>query len=61
MDIPRSSLYYERKGESPMNLQLMQEIDRVFIDYPTTGAKKMTARLRRLGYEVNVKRVRRLM
>jgi putative transposase len=61
MDIARSSLYYERKGESPMNLQLMQEIDRIFIDYPTTGAKKMTARLRRLGYEVNVKRVRRLM
>jgi putative transposase len=61
MDIARSSLYYERKGESPMNLQLMQEIDRIFIDYPTTGAKKMTARLRRLGHEVNVKRVRRLM
>jgi putative transposase len=39
----------------------MQGIDKIFIAYPTTGAKKMTARLQRMGYKVNIKRIRRLM
>lgn len=61
MEISRSTLYYERKGESEFNLALMEEIDKLFIAHPTLGVEKMTALLNLKGYPVNVKRVRRLM
>lgn len=61
MRVNRSTLYYERRGESQFNLALMEEIDRLFIAHPTLGVEKMTALLKLNGYSVNVKRVRRLM
>lgn len=59
--VKRSSLYYMPKEEGEMNLMLMREIDRYFLDHPTTGVVKMTSHLRMQGYCVNEKRVRRLM
>ena len=59
--IHRSGLYYKPKGESLLNLKLMESIDRCFIDHPYYGAERMTDYLNLdLGYGVNVKRVRRL-
>jgi len=60
-DVSRSSLYYQPVGESQENLLLMRLIDRTYTDCPFYGARRMTAHLRREGYIVNVKRVRRLM
>jgi len=57
----RSSLYYQPAGESEENLLLMRLIDRQYTKTPFYGWPRMTAHLRREGYELNPKRVRRLM
>jgi putative transposase len=47
--------------ESAFNLQLMRLIDEQYLRTPFYGWPRMTASLRRQGYVVNGKRVRRLM
>lgn len=61
LEISRSSWYYEALGESAMNLDLMQRIDKQFLETPYFGARQMARYLRRQGYWVNRKRVKRLM
>jgi putative transposase len=61
LDVNRSSLYYESKGESEENLQLMRLIDGQYTRAPFYGSRRMTEWLRRKGFEVNRKRVARLM
>jgi putative transposase len=61
LDLNRSSLYYQSVGESEENLQLMRLLDEQYMKTPCYGVLKMTAYLKQLGYEVNVKRVRRLL
>jgi putative transposase len=61
LQISRSSWYYEEADESPLNLKLMQLIDEQFLETPYYGARQMARYLRREGYWVNRKRVRRLM
>jgi len=61
LDLSRSGLYYEPRGETPENLELMRLIDEVYTRWPFYGVRKMSAYLRREGHEVNPKRVRRLM
>ena len=57
----RSSLYYKPSGETEYNEQLMELIDKQYIETPFYGIDKMTAWLCRQGHCVNHKRVRRLM
>lgn len=57
----RSSYYYEPVQESEYNLELMRWIDEQYTKAPFYGTRRMTAWLRRQGYEVNRKRVQRLM
>ena len=59
--ISRSSFYYEGKGESALNLALMRLIDEQFLETPWYGSRQMARHLRRQGYCVGRKRVRRLM
>ena len=61
VSINRSSFSYEGKGESPLNLALMRLIDEQFLETPWYGSRQMARHLRRLGYCVGRKRVRRLM
>jgi putative transposase len=61
LEISRSSWYYEALGESAMNLDLMQRIDKQFLETPYFGVRQMARYLRRQGYWVNRKRVKRLM
>ena len=61
VSISRSSFYYEGKGESRLNLNLMRLIDEQFLETPWYGSRQMARHLRRLGYPVGRKRVRRLM
>jgi len=59
--ISRSSFYYAAKGEDPLSLALMRVIDAQFLVTPWYGARQMARHLRRQGYDVGRKRVRRLM
>jgi putative transposase len=59
--ISRSSYYYRPMGESELNLTLMRIIDEQFLETPFYGSRQMTRHLRRQGYGIGRKRVRRLM
>jgi putative transposase len=59
LNISRSGLYYEPKGEQALNL--MQEIDRAFMEWPFFGVRQMWRYLNSLGYGIGKKRTRRLM
>ncbi len=59
--LPRSSYYYEARKESEYNLLLMSLIDEEYSRAPFYGTRRMTAYLIRQGYEVNRKRIQRLM
>jgi putative transposase len=61
LGVNRSSLYYEPTGESEENLQLMRLIDEQYTRTPFYGSRRMTEWLRTKGFEVNRKRVLRLM
>jgi putative transposase len=61
VSISRSGFYYQPVGETPLNLELMGLIDRQFLETPWYGSRQMARHLRREGYPVGRKRVRRLM
>lgn len=57
----RSTLYYKPCTDNGDDLVLKELIDRQFLEAPYFGSRKLTEILRRQGYRVNRKRVRRLM
>jgi len=61
LGLNRSSVYYQAKGETACNEQLMKMIDEQYVSTPCYGIDKMTEWLRLEGHWVNHKRVRRLM
>jgi len=61
LGLNRSTAYYRARRERPMNLALKKLIDKQYTATPFYGVPRMTARLRREGWAVNPKRVRRLM
>ena len=61
LSISRSSVYYTPTGENLFNLKLLELIDQQFLDTPWYGSRQMASHLRRKGYNVGRKRVRRLM
>jgi transposase InsO family protein len=60
LDCPRSGVYYvpQRRDDEP---KLREAIRRLAGLWPTYGYRRVTALLRREGWTVNTKRVRRLM
>lgn len=61
LGIPRSTYYYEPRGETPANLWYIKLIDRQYLETPFYGVLRMTTWLQKQGYAINAKRVRRLM
>lgn len=61
VNISRSSVYYQKKGLSELNLKLMKEIDEIHLERPVKGSRAMVDRLLDKGYVVNRKRIQRLM
>jgi putative transposase len=61
LGLSRSSFYYEPAAETAENLFLMNLIDRQYTAQPVYGSRRMTVWLQGEGYEVNRKRVQRLM
>lgn len=61
LGVNRSTLYYQPVGESEENLIFMRLLDEQYTKTPFYGVLRMEAWLRSLGYEVNCKRIRRLL
>ncbi len=61
LDISRSSLYYQPVGVSREDEELMKLTDRQYLATIFYGSWRMTVWLRRIGHQVNRKRVQRLM
>jgi putative transposase len=61
LGLARSTLYYLPRGMSEENLGYMRLIDEQFTKTPFYGSRRLTAWLRSCGYELNRKRVMRLM
>jgi putative transposase len=59
--VSRSGFYYRPSGETELNLMLMRLIDEQHLKTPYYGARQMARHLRREGYIVGRKRIRRLM
>ena len=61
VSINRSGYYHKPAGETELNLRLMRSIDEQHLATPFYGARQMARHLRRQGYIVGRKRIRRLM
>jgi len=61
LQIHRSGLYYTPAPEREENLQLMRLMDEQYFKTPFYGVRKLTEWLYHEGYDVNHKRVKRLM
>ncbi|MDP2815088.1 MAG: IS3 family transposase [Rectinemataceae bacterium] len=61
LELNRSSYYFEPAGETPLNLELMQMMDEEYTKHPFYGYRRMTVFLNGKGFEVNYKRISRLM
>lgn len=59
--IARSSAYYEPVPVPEADLEAMREIDRLHVDKPFLGSRRLVDELRELGIPINRKRLRRLM
>jgi len=61
LGLQRSSFYFKPKGESFLNIHLMELIDKKFTELPFYGVARMTQYLiKDMGHFVDEKRVRRL-
>ncbi|CAN5272714.1 hypothetical protein BH11CYA1_BH11CYA1_50570 [soil metagenome] len=61
LNINRSSLFYKKADEDAQDLELMTLIDKQYLKTPFFGSRRMTHHLRKEGFQVNRKRVQRLM
>jgi len=59
--INRSTLYYHEQDVSNDDVAIMNEIRDIWEKYPFYGYRKITAYLKASGYQINHKRVQRLM
>ena len=61
LSVHRSGFYYKPQGENPENLEIMRLMDAHYMEHPAEGVIRMQDYLFGKGYEVNHKRVRRLL
>jgi putative transposase len=61
LDLSRSTFYYSPVPEDPLDEVLRRLLDEEFTRCPFYGSRKLRIRLRKRGYRVNRKRIRRLM
>ena len=60
LGINRSTYYYQTKQESEENMNLMEEMDKLYTARPYYGTRRISRYLQAGGYKVNIKRIRRL-
>ncbi len=61
LSISKSAYYYVPQKESDENLSIMRLLDEQYFETPFYGALRLLALLTNKGYNINLKRVRRLM
>jgi putative transposase len=61
LGLHRSGLYYHPCRESEENLAILRQLDEQYFKTPFYGVRRLTAWLKVQGYDVNRKRVKRLM
>jgi putative transposase len=61
LEVSRASWYYQPMGESEENLRLMRLIDEQYTRTPFYGSRRLRAWLETQGWEVNRKRLSRLL
>ena len=61
IELPRSSYYFEPKGITEEDLEIMRLIDKIYTDYPFYGYRKITHEFRKRGEVYNHKRILRLI
>lgn len=61
LNISRSSLYYTPSVASSLELEIMRNIDFLYTEDPTRGARRMYQALKRLGFNIGRYKVRSLM
>jgi putative transposase len=61
LGVSRSSLYYEPVEPDTEELALMRRVDELHLEHPFFGSRLMTRTLKAEGFEVNRKRIQRLM
>lgn len=61
LHLARSNLYYEPVEVGAEELALMRDIDRLYLEHPYYGSRRMAVALGQQGLLINRKRVQRLM
>lgn len=61
LGIARSTLYYTPSTRVGEDLVLMEELDRLYLEDPTKGTRRMAKELRKLGHKAGRHHVRTLM
>ena len=61
LSVNRSGIYYHPVGEPEVNLKIMRIIDEYHLEHPTYGVLQIQDFLITKGFQVNHKRVRRLL
>ena len=61
LGISKSGMYYLPASESSENLAIMSILDKTYLESPFLGVLKLQKLLIKLGFNINIKRLRRLM
>ena len=61
LSLNRSSLYYERIGLSEEDQRILDEMDKIYLDFPIYGSRRMSWELKRRGFKVGRHKARSLM
>ena len=61
LHLARSNLYYQPMEADAEDLALMRQIDKLYLEHPYYGSRRMQVVLRQQGLVINRKRVQRLM
>lgn len=61
VQVPRSTVYYQPQPACQTDLELMARIDVIHLEHPFLGSRRITDALADDGWNVNRKRVQRLM
>jgi putative transposase len=60
LGVNRSTLYYEPKEKNPNNIEIKDAIRLAYVKYPFYGHRRVAKLLKRMGFGINSKKVRRL-
>jgi len=61
LSLNRAGLYYERIGLSEEDQRILDEMDKIYLDFPIYGSRRMSRELKRRGFKVGRHKARSLM